>query len=360
GEAMVRGLAGKVSAVYSAFAADAFIGDVTPRLEPLELKARIRAMSEGLRRYLPADYPQAVSILLATLGPELTLEEGMFNEGWFVLPIAQFVEDYGLDHFDVSLDAMVEITKRNTAEFAVRPYIVRDAERVLARLREYVDHPNAHVRRWVSEGTRPRLPWGQRLDVFIRDPQPTLALLEQLKDDPELYVRKSVANHLNDIAKDHPELVAEVAARWYASGSEGTRWIVRHGLRTLIKRGDPAALAILGYDVGAAVTAAHFAVQPETIRVGDSLRLALTLSNDGADEHDVVIDFRVHFVKANGKSSPKVFKWTTRRLAAGESIMLEKSVPLKPVTTRRYYPGWHAIDVQVNGQVLATSGFTLV
>jgi 3-methyladenine DNA glycosylase AlkC len=359
GAALVQDLATKVRAVYPAFAAETFSADVAPRLEPLELKARVRAIAQGLRQYLPPDYPEAISILLQILGPEIPVEAGMFNAGWHLLPIAQFVEDYGLDHFDCSLEAMYEITKRHTAEFAIRPYIVQDAERVLARLRTWVHDPSPHVRRWVSEGTRPRLPWGKRLDVFIRNPEPTLALLEQLKNDPVLYVRKSVANHLNDIAKDHPERVVEVAARWYAEGSEEARWIVRHGLRTLVKQGDPLALALLGFDTKATVHAVRFEIQPEAIQIRDALRLALALTNEGDTAQEVVLDLRVHFVKANGKSSPKVFKWTTRRLQPGETVTFAKTLPIRPVTTRRLYPGRHVVEVQVNGQVVAAATFDL-
>ncbi|MEZ4636187.1 MAG: DNA alkylation repair protein [Caldilineaceae bacterium] len=359
GPALVTDLAARVAAVYPSFAVEAFTAEVTPLLEPLELKARVWAISDGLRRHLPADYPEAVAILLQILGPEIPVEAGMFNEGWYLLPIAQFVEEYGLDHFDLSLDAMYEITKRHTAEFAVRPYLLADAERVLARLREWVHDPSPHVRRWVSEGTRPRLPWGKRLDIFIRHPEQTLALLEYLKDDPELYVRKSVANHLNDIAKDHPQLVVDVTARWHADGSAGTRWIVQHALRTLVKNGDAAALAVLGFDAEIPARVTDFRVEPASIRIGEAVRLSLTLVNDGDVAHDLVIDFRVHFVKANGKRSPKVFKWTKCTLQPAESITLTKVVSMVPVTTRKLYVGRHAVDVQVNGQVLAMAEFEL-
>lgn len=352
-------LAAKIQDVYPPFPAENFIQDVAAEVESLELKARVRLIAANLRRHLPQDYAEAIAILLQTLGPGLSTEDGMFNDGWFVMPIAQFVEDYGLDHFDISLNALYEITKRNTSEFAVRPYILRDSEAVLARLREWVHDPDPHVRRWVSEGTRPRLPWGMRLDLFIRDPSPTLKLLEILKDDPEIYVRKSVANHLNDIAKDHPALVVATAERWYAEGSEGTRWIVRHALRTLIKKGDPAALAILGFDTGAAARVSDFDVQPGAIKVGDSVRLSMALTNDGDSAHNLVVDFVVHFVKAKGKTSAKVFKWTTTTLPAGTTVTLQKSLSMKPVTTRVYYPGHHRVEVQVNGQILAAAGFEL-
>ncbi len=356
---LTRDLAAKIQAVYPAFPAENFIQDVAAEVDALELKARIRLIAASLRRHLPENYAEAISILLQTLDSEISVADGMFNAGWFVMPIAQFVEEYGLDDFEVSLKALYEITKRNTSEFAVRPYLLRDSERVLAKLHEWVDDPSPHVRRWVSEGTRPRLPWGMRLDPFIRDPAPTLKLLEILKDDPELYVRKSVANHLNDIAKDHPALVVATAERWYADGSEGTRWIVRHALRTLIKRGDPAALAILGYDTGAVVSVSDFEVQPGAITVGETVRLSATLTNEGDKAQNLVVDFVVHFVKARDKTSAKVFKWTTVVLPAGATVALQKTLSMKPVTTRVYYAGRHRVDVQVNGQILASAAFDL-
>ncbi|MBC7811011.1 MAG: DNA alkylation repair protein, partial [Burkholderiales bacterium] len=341
-------------------AVEDFVHDVAAQIEPLELKARVSLIAAILRRYLPTEYPQAVSVLLQTLGPELTETEGIFNDGWYVLPMAQFVEDYGLDHFDISLNALYEITKRNTSEYAVRAYLLRDRDATLAKLRAWVDDPSPHVRRWVSEGTRPRLPWGKQLDMFIQDPELTLALLEHLKADPSLYVRKSVANHLNDIAKDHSARVIDVAQRWHSEGGDDTRWIVRHGLRTLVKQGHPAALAILGYDAGAAISVTAFDVQPTALSLGDSLRLSLTLANDSDSAHDVVVDFRIHFMKANGKVSVKVFKWTALRLEAGQSASLQKTFPLRPITTRTYYPGHHIVDVQINGQIAASTVFDLV
>jgi 3-methyladenine DNA glycosylase AlkC len=219
--------------------------------------------------------------------------------------------------------------------------------------------PNLHVRRWISEGTRPRLPWGAQLTAFIRDPAPTLDLLEHLKDDPSAYVRKSVANHLNDITKDHPARVIEVAERWLQGASAERRWIVTHALRTLVKKGDAAALALLGYGTAAALQVPRFSVTPTSATLGDTVTMTLSLTNQSAQTEQVVIDYRLHYVKANGKTSPKVFKWTTRTLAAHETITLEKNHLLRDVTTRTHYSGQHTLDIQVNGQVLAATQFSL-
>jgi 3-methyladenine DNA glycosylase AlkC len=267
-----------------------------------------------------------------------------------------------LEHPELSLDAIHTITKRHTGEFAIRPYLERYPELTLARLEVWVQDPNAHVRRLVSEGTRTRLPWGKRLDRFVRDPQPVLALLEKLKDDPSVYVRKSVANNLNDIAKDHPALVLEVLARWQADGDENRQWIVRHALRTLVKAGDPRALALLGYgsDTAGNIAALQFTVTPPVLTVGESVTLRLVLQNGGAAEQAVVIDYRVAFPSPSSRGAAKVFKWTARTLGPGETITLEKRHVLRPVTTRPLRPGPHTVGVQVNGVILAETDFALV
>ncbi|MCP5095850.1 MAG: hypothetical protein GY943_09875, partial [Chloroflexi bacterium] len=192
-------LAAEITAVYPPFNSTAFVETVVPQLPPLELKQRVDLFSQTLHKELPADYPQAITILLGTLKSELQEEEGMFNDGWMLMPIARFVEVYGLDHFEVSVQAMVEITKRHTSEFTIRPFLQTYPDRLLPILHQWTQDPSPHVRRLVSEGSRPRLPWAGRLYQFIEDPTPTLALLEKLQNDPSEYVRRSVANHLNDI-----------------------------------------------------------------------------------------------------------------------------------------------------------------
>jgi 3-methyladenine DNA glycosylase AlkC len=352
-------MAAQIRAVYPTFDAENFVKHVGARVDSLELKGRISLIAEALRETLPADYPEALGILMQILGPENGGGEAS-NDYRHMWPIAQFVEVYGLEHYEPSMKAMYEITKRFSSEFAIRPYLVRYPEQTLATLHQWTKDENHHVRRLVSEGTRPRLPWGARLNDFIRDPHPVLALLEVLKDDPSPYVRKSVANSLNDIAKDHPELVVEVLRGWQKGASEGTRWIINHALRTLVKKGDAGALALLGYGAKLAVSVARFDIQPQTIRLGEVMVFTLTLINTGDTAQDLVIDYRIHFVKARGKTSPKVFKWTKATLQSGESRTLVKKVTLKAVTIRSYYAGRHEVDVQVNGQVLGKAQFELI
>ena len=355
---LAQTLGERIQRVYPPFATAVFVTDIAAQVEELEFKDRIALFSTVLHKHLPPAFPVAWAILAKLLGDELIEEEGMFNEGFALWPVAHFIEVYGLDDFDVAVQAMVEITKRHTAEFAIRPFLRRYPERTLAVLQHWVTDESPHVRRLVSEGTRPRLPWAGRLDMFIQDPTPTLALLEQLKDDPSPFVRKSVANHLNDICKDHPRLVIETFQRWRKGASKERLWIIRHALRTLVKQGDPAALELLGY--GPPQVSLHdLHIEPAQIQMGESFTFGFTLQSESDEAQNLIIDYVIHFVKANGKTSPKVFKLSTRMLNGRQSSHIQKKHTIKPITTRRYYPGEHRLEIQVNGQVLGGTPFHL-
>ena len=223
--ALAEDLARRVAVVYPSFAAEVFVAQIAAAVEGQELKQRIAAVAAMLRASLPASYPEALQILVAILEPERPAEDGALGSGFTLAPLAAFVEAYGLDHFEESVAALNAITRRDTAEFAIRPFLMRYPERTLAVLRRWAHDPSSHVRRLVSEGTRTRLPWAARLPAFQRDPTPVLDLLERLKDDPSSYVRRSVANNLNDITKDHPLLAIATLERWSAgAGSVAPEW----------------------------------------------------------------------------------------------------------------------------------------
>jgi 3-methyladenine DNA glycosylase AlkC len=351
GPPLVEDLAGRIRAVEPTFPAERFVAAVTPQLEPLELKGRVAAIAAGLRAHLPPDYPAALAVLLAILGPPHGEAEGMFTDGWYLMPVAAFVEQYGLEHLDASLDAMHAITQRHTAEFAIRPFLVRYPAETLAALQRWAHDPSFHVRRLVSEGTRPRLPWAARLHAFVADPTPVLALLEALRDDPSAYVRKSVANNLNDIAKDHPDLVLATAARWQDGAGAERRWIVRHALRTLVKQGHPEALRLLGAEAPQ-VELLALELSPATVAIGGSVTIAVALRSTAAGPQQVVVDYALHLPGARGAARSKVFKLRSQTLAPGETLRLTKRQSFAPVSVRRIYPGAHRIAVQVNGVVL--------
>lgn len=233
-----------IAAVDSKFDATEYAEAVEKAVPDKELKARVFAMAELLRQRLPDDFAHASAILENALGPELESETGMFTEGYWLMPVARFVEEFGHDDWEASMRLCEAVTKRHTGEYAIRPFLAAEADRTLARMTEWSASPNSHVRRLASEGARPRLPWAKRLNDFMTNPEPILVLVEPLRADPSAYVRKSVANVLNDVSKDHPERIVSLCDRWSAEGRSQTRWIVRHGLRSLIKSGHAEAIAI--------------------------------------------------------------------------------------------------------------------
>ncbi len=335
-------------------------------LDALELKARVMQVARALVATLPADVDRAASILEATLGPAgvgddlsqlRSSEAGL--AGWPVWPLTEAMALMAAEHHpERGLQALHAMTQRLTAEFAIRPFIVQHPTVALATLQRWLTDPSAHVRRLVSEGSRPRLPWGLRLRALVDDPSPTLPLLRALQDDPSAYVRRSVANHLNDIAKDHPALVAQWLAAHLPGASAERRALLRHASRSLIKSGDAAVLAAWG--LGAACRGqVALALSPTTLAVGDTLLLQVDLQSTSQAPQRLAIDYAVHHVKAGGHTTPKVFKGWVIELAPGEQRQLVKRHSMKAVTTRRYHPGQHAVDLRINGQVMAEAAFTL-
>jgi 3-methyladenine DNA glycosylase AlkC len=245
-------LAHNVKLVHPRFDADAFRRTALAGLAPLSILQRGHHLARALRTHLPGRYESAVEILLASLTPPHAATEDLGLAVFFYLPHVSFVATYGLDAahnggrdpFEVSMRAQYELTRRFSAEFSIRPFLIRWPERTLARLQQWTADPDPHVRRLCSEGTRPRLPWAQRIPAFVGDPRPTLPILEALKDDPELYVRRSVANHVGDIAKDHPDLAFALCTRWVAGASAERKWLIRHAVRHPAKKGVKAALRL--------------------------------------------------------------------------------------------------------------------
>lgn len=360
GPAIPRRIAAMIAAVHPPFAAKAFLKEALQGYPDLDLLPRGRHLAQVLRRHLPDEYPRAIDILLASLGPKLERSENLGMAPFMYLPHVLFVAEYGLDHFEPSMRAQYELTQRFTAEFSIRPFLAHHPAPTLARLKLWAGDASPHVRRLVSEGTRPRLPWAPRLRAFQKDPRPVLELLELLKDDPELYVRRSVANNLNDIGKDHPDLLVKTARRWMKNAGEERRWLIRHGLRSALKRGETAALELLGFGGTACAAIQKVAITPKRARGGDTLTIAFDLTNTGARRQALLVDFRIHFVKASGKTSPKVFKLKTVELAPRETVRLGKGVSLKEMTTRKHYPGTHRVEIMLNGLAHPLGSFELL
>ena len=337
----------------------AFTAACLDGFEELELLDRARRIADVMADHLPTDPHVSIPLVAAAMGP---IEPGLRGMTPFrYMPHGVFIGAHGLPAFDESMAAQYELTKRFTAEFSIRPFLVGEPERTLAQLRVWVGDPDENVRRLVSEGTRARLPWAPRLTAFVADPTPVLGLLELLRDDPSEYVRRSVANNLNDIGKDHPDLLVQVARRWWDDGDDTRRRLVRHALRSLVKRADPGALDVLGIGSPDGLEVAGATLEPREARIGEKVRIEVGIADvrTAGGARPVVVDFAVHFIKANGAPSAKVFKGGVRDLAPGEVGRFSAVVSLAQHSTRTHYAGEHRVEVQVNGRRSDIGSFTL-
>ena len=347
----------------AAFADECLVG-----FDELELTPRARQIARVMAQFLPSDLGVALAIVKASLSPELAPEvvDSTSSMGSFVyLAHGYLLADWAQhpdigDHFDAAMAAHYELTQRFTAEFSIRPYLERFDADTLDRLAQWVNDPSEHVRRCVSEGSRPRLPWASRLPAFQHDPTPVLRLLEGLRHDPSEYVRRSVANNLNDIAKDHPHLVLDTAARWWPDASDDERRMIRHALRTLIKAGHPGALAVLGFGADSPAEVAAVRVAPASVQIGGQLRVEIDVCNRSGSLAGALVDIVVHFVKANGSTSPKVFKGAEIALEPSEQRTVTKTISLKQHSTRTHYPGTHAVDALINGTTVTGPSFDVI
>ncbi|MBK8294224.1 MAG: DNA alkylation repair protein [Solirubrobacterales bacterium] len=317
-------------------------------LTGLEMKGRVVHVADALADSLPDDFPEAATVI----GKALDLPQ---LDGWIVYCIDDYVARYGIYQPEVALPLMARLTPRWTCEYAIRPFIETHPEITFEYFDEWIESENEHLRRLVSEGSRPRLPWGGYLKGFVADPTPTISLLDRLVDDPSPYVRKSVANHLNDITKDHPDLAIGTAQRWLDEGGEAERraWIVNHGMRSLIKKGDPAALALAGYDHGAEVAITRFRVSPGEIAIGESVAIEFALT--APEPTPVMVDYAIHHAGSSGMRSAKVFKLKRLELEPGVETAFVREHRIREVSVRRIHPGPHLIEIQVNGRILAAA-----
>jgi len=344
--ALGRRLADELAQAWPAFPRRRFAHGLAGALEPLELTGRFGEFADRLARTLPQAFPDAAAVLWRCL-------DSPSFDGWMTVPCGLFVARHGLDDPALALPLLAGLTPRWSSEWAIRPFIERHPELTYDYLHRWTTDPDEHVRRLASEGTRPRLPWAPLLRALIRDPSPNVPLLDALAGDTSPYVRRSVANHLNDISKDHPELALELASRWLPAG-DGSAWTARHGLRTLVKRGDPRALELVGVTVDADVRLTGFALERVRVPIGEKAAFTLTLELAAADPTDVIVDYRVHYVGARGVKAPRVFKLARRTLEPGRPVTIRREHPFGHVSIRRIHPGPHTIDIQVNGRVLGS------
>jgi 3-methyladenine DNA glycosylase AlkC len=323
----------------------AVLGAGWPRLE---LKQRMRRIARTLHQFVPGNYRQQLAVL-SQVAPQFGGFEAMF--------FPDFVAEYGLDDFEASVPALELFTRFSSSEYGVRPFIVRYGTRMLEQMTSWAAHPNEHVRRLASEGSRPRLPWAMALPQFKHDPRPLLPILEALRNDPSEYVRRSVANSLNDIAKDHPELVLEIAQRWQGT-SPATDRLVRHACRTLLKRGDQRALRLFGHHDAVPVTVTGFKLGAREIPIGADLTFSFLVG--AASDTSARIEYAVDFVKKDARASRKVFHIGVKALTPQAPLSIARKHRFRDFTTRKHYPGVHRLAVLVNGVERATKTVRLV
>jgi len=309
--------------------------------EAKELKERIRCVTENLNQFLPYSYVKQIELLSKIVSNYGGLQG-------FVFP--DFVQVYGLDNYKTSMKSLELFTQHSTAEFAIRPFIEKYPKEAMQLMLAWSTHKNEHLRRLASEGTRPKLPWASPLRAFIKDPSPSLPILENLKNDPSLYVRKSVANHLNDISKNHPELVLKIGKQWYGKTNH-TNWIVKHALRTLLKKGDKNALEIFGLDNSKNIKINNLTLSATEIKIGDFIHFEFDVINQANQTKEIRLEYIVDFVKANGSSSGKVFQISEFILKANTTKNFKRKQWFKELSTRKHYPGNHKITLIVNGDV---------
>ena len=348
-EARYRAIATQLSQIAGGFDRKRFLKLALEGLEDRSLMERVRQTAVSVEGSLPGDFRSKVGVL-QKLAPRI-------EHGFIAIFLCDFVAQYGLDDPEFSLKALREFTCFGSAEFAIRPFLVRDQEKTLAQMLRWTRDKNEHVRRLASEGSRPRLPWGLRLQSLVRDPSPLAPILEALKQDEALYVRKSVANSLNDITKDHPEWVLARLKTWDLK-SAPVGWIAKRACRTLIKRGHPETLKLFGFG-GQVAVKASFELEPARLSLGGVLALKAQITSLARKPQRLSVDYVVHYVKSNGKSSPKVFKWSEVDLAPGATATLLKRQTIRDFTTRTHFAGKHVIGLQINGQELATAAFFL-
>ncbi|WP_222194976.1 hypothetical protein [Modestobacter italicus] len=322
----------------------------------LRLRQRVDVVRDALLSDVPAGFHAAERVVLDVL-------DGPRFEGWMIWPTTEFIASRAVEtgstrDFDAAMALLARLTVGLTGEFAVRDLLNARPERGLRIMQTWTGHDSEHVRRLATEGSRAYLPWARRVPWLLAHPQATRGILDATYRDPAEYVRRSVANHLNDLSRVEPSVVTDVAAAWAGEPDANTPWVLRHGLRTLIKRADPTALALVGF-TGDDLHVARPRISGEGVPWGGDLTFTAVVTNDGETDATVAIDYSIGFRRANGSVSAKTFKLASRRIAAGGSTVVTKTHSFRPITTRTYHPGPHHVTVQANGVLSPPEGFVL-
>jgi len=333
---------------YSEFNKDRFVNSIfNDEWETKELKERMRHTTICLHETLPDNYQQSVDILI-DIAP--------FIKGFEAMALPDYVEQYGLENWEISLPALKHFTKYSSSEFAIRPFLIKNSQRAMKYMSELAEDRDEKVRRFASEGCRPRLPWAMALPEFKKDPGLVLNVLEKLKNDASEFVRRSVANNLNDISKDHPELVLETCERWHKKNSERTDWIVKHACRSMLKAGNKRALLLFGYGDSSAMSIDKLNLDEKVVGIGNDLHYSFQLTVSAEKATKVRVEYGMDFMKANGKQSKKIFKISENTYKPGTHSFSKKH-SFADMSTRKHYEGKHGLSIIVNGDEMANTSF---
>lgn len=345
-----------LAAQFAGFDKLSFQQQVREKLELLSLTQRVNVLAEAIAQQLPVDFSKVVPGLQKLAADWPVADK---NAGWqqyAIWPLITYAGRTGINRPDLALSVLADLTPLFTAEFAIRPYLEKHFDETYRQMLDWADDENPHLRRLASEGLRPRLPWGIRLNHI--PPEKALVLLDKLKDDDSVYVQKSVANHLNDLSKEHPQLILDLCQSWQPKATPARQRIIRRALRTLQKQADPAALKILGYSQDLPL-AVDFELTETVCRIGESVTMQLTLQNLSAEPQSLLIDYELWLMRGNGRPSAKIFFWQRINIAGRQKIVLQKQQTMQQLSTRKLYPGEHKICLRINGQPQATRIFQL-
>lgn len=350
-EKFFRSLVNDFLSAYPNFDAEGFMTRIyDDQWENRELKDRLRHITVSLHATLQMPYRKALEILMPVASKQ--------RYGFEYVFFPDFVELYGMDDWEASLPALAFFTRYSSSEFAIRPFILAQPEKTMKQMLEWSRHENEHIRRLSSEGCRPRLPWAVALPAFKKDPSYILPILENLKADEALYVRKSVANNLNDISKDHPAHVLEIAESWHGNHPH-TDWILKRACRTMLKSGNSRALMLFGFGNPVAITVQNLLLEPAEVNMGEEIRFSFEVIHDSPQPEKLRIEFALYFVRANGSLSRKIFQITENFFEGGVVVSFSKKYTFRDMTTRTHYPGTHKLAIVVNGEEKIATAFSV-
>jgi 3-methyladenine DNA glycosylase AlkC len=354
--------------VISDFDARKFVSEIMDdEWENREFKQRSIHITTVLKYFLPADYKEAIAKILELLThvkkrqPDFSVVDDtkfglMLEYGWI---LDGFVEKFGLDDYETSVKAIEVITQFTSCEFAVRPFIIKYPNAMMAQMLAWSKHEHWGVRRLSSEGCRPRLPWTMALPALKENPAPIIPILENLRNDISRFVRLSVANNLNDIAKDNPDVVIDLAKRWLGK-SKNTDWVIKHGCRTLLKQGDPEVMELFGFDALKNISIGNFQILTPIVKIGESLEFSFELLNDNPEKTRIRLEYGAYYQKANGTLSKKVHKISEKEYAENSVTNISRKHSFRVVTTRVLHPGLHRVSVIINGHEFERHDFELI